>query len=88
MACPLANVCGLPIGQAAPYLVAAQKAYQSATAAHALSANGSYFGNFLTTAESGAIYGAPYRTPYSLQITGGPPARTHQGRGPDRQLHP
>ena len=67
----LANVCSLPIGQAAPYLVAAQKAYQSATAAHALSANGSYFGNFLTTAESGAIYGAPYRTPYSLQITGG-----------------
>ncbi len=67
----IANVCNLPIGQAAPYLVAAQKAYQAATAAHALSANGSYYGNFLTTAESGAIYGAPYRTPYSIQITGG-----------------
>ena len=67
----IANVCQLPIGQAAPYLVAARSAYQAATAANAVSANGSYFGNYLTTAESGAIYGAPYRTPYSLQITGG-----------------
>ncbi len=67
----LAAVCQLPIGQAAPYLVAARTAYQAATAANSTSPNGSYYGNYLTTAESGAIYGAPYRTPYSLQVTGG-----------------
>ena len=64
-------MCQLPIGQAAPYLFAARTAYQAATAANSTSPNGSYYGNYLTTAESGAIYGAPYRTPYSLQVTGG-----------------
>ena len=67
----LSDVCNLSIAQAAPYLVAARSKYQSQTAANATGPNGSYFGNFLTTAESGAIYGAPYRTPYSLQISGG-----------------
>ena len=67
----IASVCQMSIAQAAPFLLAARTAYQSATAANAISANGSYYGANLSTVNSGAIYGAPYRTPYSIQITGG-----------------
>ena len=58
------NICAGTIGSAAPYILAAQSAYQANTAAHAISQNGSFVGQNLTVA---GAYGAPYRSPYSEQ---------------------
>ncbi len=65
---PFATLCAQPIAQSAPHFISLQKQYQAATAAAGAARNSSYVGNTLQVA---GAYGAPYRTPYSLQWNGG-----------------
>jgi len=58
------QVCAGSIKNAAPFAIALQSLYQSNSAAHATSQNGSYVGETLSV--NGA-YGAPYKSPYSQQ---------------------
>lgn len=58
------QVCAGSIKNAGPYAIALQNLYQTNSAAHAQSQNGSFVGENLSI--NGA-YGAPYRTPYSQQ---------------------
>jgi hypothetical protein len=64
----IADICKLPLGQAAPHFVNLQSEYQASTKAVGPATNGGYIGNTLTAT---ATYGAPYRTPYSEQWNGG-----------------
>jgi hypothetical protein len=71
---PISTICGLPIGQAAPYLVNIYTQYRGATVANNTSPNGSYFVNPLALSPAlgtGGAYGPNYRTPYSIQYNGG-----------------
>lgn len=63
-----ASLCAEPISQSAPHFINLQKQYQAATNAAGSSQNGAYVGNTLQVA---GAYGAPYRTPYSIQYNGG-----------------
>jgi hypothetical protein len=58
------QICAGSIKNAGPYAIALQNLYQTNSAAHAQSQNGSFVGETLSI--NGA-YGAPYRTPYSQQ---------------------
>jgi hypothetical protein len=60
----ITQICSGSIKNAGPFAVALQNLYQTNSAAHAQSKNGSYVGQTLSI--NGA-YGAPYRTPYSQQ---------------------
>src|SRR6266403_2272393 len=55
-----------------------QKSYQQATVAAGAQANGAYFGNALTTANTGSMFAPNFRSPYSVQMN----------VGIQRQLHP
>ncbi len=55
-----------------------QKQYQQATVAAGAQANGAYFGNALTTANTGSMFAPNFRSPYSAQMN----------VGFQRQLHP
>jgi len=70
---PLSAICSEPISQAAPQLIALRGIYQANTQANNSAANGAYIGNTLTTGTppTGAIYAAPYLTPYSVQYNFG-----------------
>ncbi len=65
---PLSTVCAEPIGQAAPQIAALKAQYQAASQTGGQ--NPSYIGNGGALVAAG-IYGAPYVTPYSIQLNGG-----------------
>ncbi|HTB93198.1 MAG TPA: carboxypeptidase regulatory-like domain-containing protein [Candidatus Sulfotelmatobacter sp.] len=56
-----------------------QKQYQAATAAAGPQANGAYFGNALTTANTGSMFDPNYRSPYSAQMNVGFQRELHPG---------
>ncbi len=62
------QLCGSSMGVAGPAFIQLQQAYQANTKAHSQLANGGYAG---ATLNVNGIYGAPYRTPYSEQWSGG-----------------
>ncbi len=64
----IAQVCQLPIQQAAPYAIALQGLYQASSAKNATSTNGNFVGSNLNI---NGVYGAPYKTPYSEQFNFG-----------------
>lgn len=65
---PISTVCNSSIGTAAPFAIAMQQQFISATNANPILRNASYIGNNLTAS---GLYGAPYRTPYSEQFNFG-----------------
>ncbi|MEG9436577.1 carboxypeptidase regulatory-like domain-containing protein [Edaphobacter sp. HDX4] len=64
----IATLCSQPISQSGQHWINIQKTYQAATAAAGPASNPNYVGTNLNVY---GIYGAPYRTPYSLQWNGG-----------------
>ena len=68
---PLSTICGESIAQAAPQIAALKAQYQAASQTGG--PNPSYVGTggLLTLTTGGAVYGGPYKTPYSIQINGG-----------------
>jgi hypothetical protein len=56
-----------------------QKLYQKATLSAGPQANGAYFGNALTTANTGSMFAPNYRSPYSAQINVGIQRELHHG---------
>ena len=67
----LATICGEPIAQAAPQLNVLKTEYQVASQGGGPNPGYVGTGGGLRLANTGAVYGAPYVTPYSLQINGG-----------------
>ncbi len=69
----LSTICAEPIGQSAPQIQVLLHQYQAATQANNTSSNPGFIGGGggLTTTPGGGIYGAPYRTPYSIQYNFG-----------------
>lgn len=65
---PLSTICSEPIAQAAPQINALKAQYQTASQGGA--ANPAFIGAG-GQLYAGGIYGAPYLTPYSIQINGG-----------------
>ncbi len=65
---PLSTICNEPITQAAPQINALKAQYQAASSTGG--ANPGYIG-VGGGLHSAGIYGAPYKTPYSIQINGG-----------------
>lgn len=66
---PLSTICGESIAQAAPQINALKAQYQAASQGGA--ANPSFIGGLGGGLKASGIYGAPYVTPYSIQINGG-----------------
>jgi len=68
-----ANICGLPIGTAAPAIIALQKQYQAATLKAGPAVNGTYIGSLLTDnqATSTTLVGPNYVSPRSVQMNVG-----------------
>ncbi|HEU4636313.1 MAG TPA: TonB-dependent receptor, partial [Edaphobacter sp.] len=64
----IATLCSEPISQSGQHWINIQKTYQAATAAAGPASNPNYVG---TNLQVNGVYGAPYRTPYSLQWNGG-----------------
>ena len=64
----IASVCSLPLGQAAPYLIAIQQQYQAATKANSVAANSAFVGE---TLNASGVYAPVYHTPYAEQWNGG-----------------
>src|SRR6266404_8122155 len=56
-----------------------QKSYQQATVAAGAQANGAYFGNALTTANTGSMFAPNFRSPYSVQMNVGIQRQLHHG---------
>ena len=56
-----------------------QKLYQQATLAAGPQANGAYFGNALTTANTGSMFAPNFRSPYSAQMNVGFQRELHHG---------
>ncbi len=68
----LDTICSEPLAQSAPAMQQAMAQYQAATKANSDTSNpGFIVNNYLSTGPSGAVYAAPYRSPYSIQINGG-----------------
>jgi hypothetical protein len=67
------QVCGdkHAVGSVATAMIDLQKLYQAATAAAGAQANGAFFGNALTTVNTGSMFAPDYRSPYSVQMNGG-----------------
>lgn len=74
----LETICNEPIAQGAPALQTVKSEYQAATAANNTATNPSYIGDG-DALEALGVYGAPYRTPYSLQYNFG--IQQQLGRG-------
>jgi len=74
------QICGdkNAVGNVATAISDLQKTYQAATLAAGPQANGAYFGNVNTTANTGSMFAPNFRTPYSVQMN----------VGFQRQLHP
>jgi hypothetical protein len=64
----IATLCTEPISQAGQHFLNLSNLFQKVTASVGPASNGQFVGNTLTAT---AIYGAPYRTPYSEQWNGG-----------------
>jgi hypothetical protein len=60
----IAQICALPVGQAAPYVLALSQSFQGIAAKNPQGTNSGFVGETLSAS---GIYGAPYRTPYSEQ---------------------
>jgi hypothetical protein len=56
-----------------------QKTYQQATIAAGPQANGAYFGNVNTTANTGSMFAPNFRSPYSVQMNVGFQRELHHG---------
>jgi hypothetical protein len=56
-----------------------QKSYQQATIAAGAQANGAYFGNVNTTANTGSMFAPNFRSPYSAQMNVGFQRELHHG---------
>ncbi len=56
-----------------------QKSYQQATVAAGAQANGAYFGNVNTTANTGSMFAPNFRSPYSVQMNVGVQRELHRG---------
>jgi hypothetical protein len=67
------QICGdqAAVGTVAPAIADLQKLYQKATLAAGPQANGAYFGNVLTTANTGSMFDPNFRSPYSIQMNVG-----------------
>jgi Carboxypeptidase regulatory-like domain len=65
---PLSTICGESIAQAAPQINALKAEFQTASSTGG--PNPGYIGNGGVLKSTG-VYGAPYLTPYSIQINGG-----------------
>ena len=64
----LTTICGSSAAVAAPYALALQQQFQTASAASPQVANPGFVGNSL---QANGVYGAPYRTPYAVQFNFG-----------------
>ncbi len=62
------TLCGESVAAAAPFALALENQFKAASAANPLVANPGFVGNTLS---AGAVYGAPYRTPYAEQFNFG-----------------
>lgn len=59
-----AQICALPVKQAAPYVLALSQHFQSISLKNPNGPNSGFIGE---TLDASGVYGAPYRTPYSEQ---------------------
>lgn len=70
------QICAAPVSVAAPYAKALEASYQASFQKSPTSSNPSFVGN---TLDATGIYGAPYRTPYSVQYNFGIQREVYKG---------
>ena len=67
------QICGdqVAVGSVQTAIADLQKTYQAATVTAGPQANGAYFGNALTTSNTGSMFAPDFRSPYSIQMNVG-----------------